>query len=218
MVSRRDEYRTISVIGDSIANGYFDKGNLGWVTRLGQKLQQDKPGRIYIRNAAVSGDCTTDCLARLRSQVVSNPGDCLIIACGVNDLSRWGGRDASTSLSGEFCKEIWTYLLQEARYLCALVYVCQILPVDESEVPYRQNDLGFDHYYRNDDIDAYNAQIKKLSEQFGCPYIEFTDMLKGRDWNDYLFDEVHPNHEGHEFIAQTVYSFVKDDVLGLFDL
>lgn len=217
MTQHKPIYKTISVLGASITNGYFDSGNLGWVTRLGQKLQEDKPGQFFIRNFAVSGDRIPDCLARFRSQVLSNPGDCLIIACGSNDIARWGARDAPTSLSHEFRQEIWSSFLREAKQLFDFVYVCQVLPVDESKVPARQNDQGLDQFYRNDDVDLYNDLIQKLCVQYDCSYINFSRALKDVDWNALLFDDVHPNKDGHAFISRFVYQAVNRDLLALFD-
>lgn len=202
--------KTISVLGDSIANGYFDQDNLGWVVRLGQKLQDNNPGSTYIRNFAVAGDHITDCLARHRSQVVSNPGDCLVIACGANDMARWGNRDSPSSLSLAFCIKTWNELLIEAKEFFDLIYVCQILPVDETKIPARENEQGLDQFYRNDDISEYNEALKTLCSDHACHFVDFSSDLTKINWDNFLFDDIHPNAKGHKLIAERMYIEVKD--------
>lgn len=206
-------YKTISVLGASITNGYFDDEQLGWPYRVVQKLQQDRPHGFYIRNFAVSGDRIVNCLERFRSQVVSNPGDALIIACGTNDLARWGSREAPNSLSLSLRVETWVKLLTEAQRLFCNIYVLSVLPVREDRVPARQNDEGEDQYYRNDDIAAYNATIKALCARFSCRFIDITATLDPKAWRDCLFDDVHPNAQGHALIADTVYAQIKGDLI-----
>ncbi|MBI1327178.1 MAG: hypothetical protein GC136_06005 [Alphaproteobacteria bacterium] len=212
----KPDYKTISILGDSIANGYFDLGTNGWVNRLIAKLQAKKPYGFYCRNFAVSGDRIPECLSRFRSEVVSNPGDPgdpLIIACGVNDLSRWGTRDSELSISPPVRLNYWNKLLSDAKKFFDRIYICEILPVDESRVPAREDDYGLKQYYRNDDIAAYNTELAKLAKKYGVTYISFSQELQNIDWNNHLFDDVHPNEKGHAFIAEHIYSVISKDLL-----
>lgn len=207
------DYKTISVLGDSIANGYFDLRNLGWPGRIIQKLQGDKPYGFYLRNFAVSGDRIHDCLQRFRSQVASNPGDALIIACGTNDIARWGERDTAQSLSLSVRLECWDALLTEARRIFEKVYVSQLLPVNEQKVPARQDAYGQNQFYRNDDVAEYNGHLFAVCKKYECTFITYDDLLQNAVWNNCLYDDVHPNETGHELIAQRVYEFLKRDLL-----
>ena len=209
----KHQYKTISVIGDSIANGYFDLGMMGWVARTIQKLQADENYGIYARNFAVSGDRIIDCLHRFRSQVVSNPGDCLVIACGSNDIARWGTRESERSLSEAVRLETWDKLLTEARRIFTKIYILQIMPVDESRIPIRQNIFGQNQYYRNDDIASYNELLKEIATRFDCQYVSFDDLLASVHWPDHLFDDIHPNEKGHELVATRMYDILKKDLL-----
>jgi len=207
------DYKTFSVIGDSIANGYFDLKNTGWVGRTVQKLQNDKNYGFYARNFAVSGDRITDCLQRFRSQVVSNPGDCLIVTCGGNDIARWGSRNSEHSLSLSIRLECWDALLTEAKRVFSKIYVSQLLPVNEQKVPARKDNYGMDQFYRNDDISEYNGHLKKLCSKYSCDFVTYDDALKSVDWNNCLYDDVHPNEKGHKLIAQRMYEVLKKDFI-----
>lgn len=209
------DYKTLSVIGDSIANGFYDSENTGWVGRTVQKLQNDKNYGFYVRNFAVSGDCINDCLQRFRSQVVSDPSDCLIIACGVNDIARWGSRKCEHTLSLSFRLKCWDALLTEAKRVFSKIYVLQILPVNEQKGSVREDDYGMDQFYRNDDISGYNDHLKNLCSKYSCRFVPYDDLLKSVDWNDCLYDDVHPNEKGHELIAQRMYEILKKDFIDI---
>ncbi|MFH1158491.1 MAG: GDSL-type esterase/lipase family protein [Pseudomonadota bacterium] len=207
------DYKILSVIGDSIANGYFDLKNTGWVGRTVQKLQNDGPYGFYARNFAVSGDRIIDCLQRFRSQVVSNPGDCLIVACGVNDIARWGSRDSEYSLALSFRLECWEALLTEAKRVFSRIYVSQILPVNEQKASVRTDGSNQFYICSNDDISEYNGHLKNLCSKYSCDFVTYDDALKSVDWNGCLFDDVHPNEKGHELIAQRMYEILKKDFI-----
>lgn len=202
-------FKVISILGDSVANGFFDESNLGWVVRMGQQLQEDTPRGFYIRNFAISGDHVTECIERFRSQIVGHPGDCLIIACGVNDLARWGRREAGNSLSIGYSMRVWNLLLTEAKKLFEHIYVCQVLPVNEVKVPARMNEQGLEQFYRNDDIAAYNSELEKMCALHACRFVDFSAEVKSVDWNAHLFDDVHPNAKGHALIAKRMVKELK---------
>jgi len=129
----------------------------------------------------------------------------LIVACGSNDVARWGGRESPPSLSLAFRMETWSKLIEEAKRIFDLIYVCQVLPVDESKVPARKNEQGLDQFYRNDAINEYNSALKNLCSDHACRFVDFTAMLEANDWKACLFDDVHPNAEGHELISRRMF-------------
>lgn len=207
------DYKVISVIGDSIAAGYFDRTSSGWVNSIIKRLDKDIVDGIYTRNFAVPGHRTLDCLSMFRSQVVPLPGDALIIACGINDLARWGDRESVQSIAPSVCMEAWQALLTEAKRIFEHIFVVEILPVYEERIPARENDFGDLQFYRNDDIDAYNKKIQKMCAKHQVSFISFKETLRQTDWNKCLFDDVHPNAEGHKIIADVMYQAVAKEML-----
>ena len=48
--------KSIGMIGDSIAHGYYDEQNLGYFTRLAQKILSIHSGEYVFNNMSQSGD------------------------------------------------------------------------------------------------------------------------------------------------------------------
>jgi lysophospholipase L1-like esterase len=78
--------QSVACLGDSITQGYFDEDGLGWVARLGQLLNKEKPLSYNTRSFGISGDTVFDAWHNLTSQVTHNNPDILIIKIGVNDV------------------------------------------------------------------------------------------------------------------------------------
>ena len=60
-------YKSIAVIGDSVANGYWDQPFEGWVARTVKKLSADRPYETGLANFAVDGDRVCDMYHRFCS-------------------------------------------------------------------------------------------------------------------------------------------------------
>jgi acyl-CoA thioesterase-1 len=75
---------SILVIGDSISAGYGITPKQGWVSLLQQRLIQQKYG-YYVVNASMSGDTTSNGLARLPQALKDHHPQITIIELGGND-------------------------------------------------------------------------------------------------------------------------------------
>lgn len=76
---------TILIIGDSLSAGYgLDDAYQGWVTLLQQRLQQEKYN-YHVINASISGDTTSNGLARLPQALKQHQPQITIIELGAND-------------------------------------------------------------------------------------------------------------------------------------
>ncbi len=74
----------ILVVGDSLSAAYGIDPDKGWVSLLGQRIQQKSfPYRVV--NASVSGDTTQNGLLRLPSSLEKHQPDVVIIELGGND-------------------------------------------------------------------------------------------------------------------------------------
>jgi len=197
------DYQTIVFLGDSITDGYFDPAG-GWAARFIQKLNTDKPHSFYANNFAVSGDRITDVWHRLASQIVTIQPDILMIAGGVNDLTRIGTPEAPLSLAPLYRAEMWENVLGLAKNIVPEIYVFDILPVVENRMPgtgaYDQN-----IYYFNSDIRAYNEEIKAWCTKHKIPFIERFKKLEEQDVVALMFDQSHPNEDGHSLLADLAY-------------
>jgi acyl-CoA thioesterase I len=75
---------TILIVGDSISAGYGIEPNQGWVHLLQQRLAEQRPA-IKIINASISGDTTSNGLARLPKALQAYQPMITIIELGGND-------------------------------------------------------------------------------------------------------------------------------------
>jgi acyl-CoA thioesterase I len=72
------------VLGDSLSAGYGIRVEEGWVTLLGQRLDQQGYGYRVV-NASVSGETTTGGLARLSHLLETQQPSIVILELGAND-------------------------------------------------------------------------------------------------------------------------------------
>ena len=75
---------TIVVLGDSLSAGYGIRPEQGWVTLLGQRLQQEGYGYRVV-NASVSGETTDGGLARLPRVLAAHHPAVVVVELGAND-------------------------------------------------------------------------------------------------------------------------------------
>ena len=81
------EPRTVLVLGDSLSAEYGLPRGSGWVTLLGQRLQQERPGWQVV-NASISGETTSGGRTRLPSLLSQHHPALVIIELGGNDALR----------------------------------------------------------------------------------------------------------------------------------
>ncbi|TYT26131.1 arylesterase [Luteimonas viscosa] len=76
--------RTVLVMGDSLSAGYGMAAPEGWVSLLGERLAERKPGWRVV-NASISGETTAGGSARIVGEVLRHRPDVVVIALGAND-------------------------------------------------------------------------------------------------------------------------------------
>ena len=76
--------RTILVMGDSLSAGYNMAASEGWVSLLGERLAERKPGWRVV-NASISGETSAGGSARVVSEVLRHKPAVVVIALGAND-------------------------------------------------------------------------------------------------------------------------------------
>ena len=79
--------RTLLVLGDSLSAEYGLPRGSGWVTLLGQRLSQERPGWQVV-NASISGETTSGGRTRLPALLAKHHPRLVIIELGGNDALR----------------------------------------------------------------------------------------------------------------------------------
>ncbi len=75
---------TLLVFGDSLSAAYGISRDSGWVSRLEQQLERERPGWRVV-NASISGETSAGGLARLPAALAQHRPRVVILALGAND-------------------------------------------------------------------------------------------------------------------------------------
>lgn len=205
-------YKVICCVGDSVANGYWDKRGLGWFGRLQEAVAAKYPFKFGFNNLAQSGDRTVDTYYRLCSDALARHPDILIIAVGKNDLIRWGAPDAPTDQSPQATAEYWERLLEVARVSVPKVLVLGLLPAVEARCPTTGWDGQTPAWKFNADRTALDSQIAQWCQAAGVEYLPMFDVFGTGDISGFYYDSAHPNDQGHALMCARV--FEKLEALG----
>jgi len=209
---------------------WFKKGSIKYVTfgdsttvygdpvpypsRLNSMLQAFF--NVDFNNVGVSGSTTSDWLPGTNSYYDKNVGlfkdaDLIVVSLGGNDLAG-GAQDYDINEAKAAMKQaeinIGTILSALRTLNHGAVIVVTIYPnyslADQYWLQYVSSDwigliqVGMDAMIR--DMRTYLSNI---------PYVILADCymsFKGLDMNDYMHDPIHPNGNGHQLYAETVFS------------
>lgn len=183
--------KTIVALGDSVTE------NGGWVESV-----SDLIGTTII-NSGISGNSTTDCLARFDRDVAAYNPDIVLIMLGIND-----------SIPAEYSNSnLETY----KRELGQLYDKCTA--IGAKVVFMRPNDVNvavFENYARYRPYGGYTAVYRQFHQgmisvaaQKGCHIIDnYTPFNSTGDVPSYLIDTVHPNDYGYEMMKETIATYL----------
>ncbi len=202
------------VFGDSIAWGAWDPDGGGWVQRLKRSLDQktlsDPEFHCLVYNLGISGN-DTDALverfafeARQRLKEIAEEA-VVLFAIGINDAQYIRSRNTNRVPLERFEQNLHR-LIQDAQTLASKVVLMEITPVDESKTaPVAWNP---DKSYLNAEIQRYNRVLRNLSDQYHVPLVEVYDAMVQFGHPPLLWDGLHPNARGHQWIAEQVRTFL----------
>lgn len=211
-MSERPNFKNILFLGDSISDGFYDSEGAGWVGRLEQLLHKDAPLMWGMQNFSVSGDRVVDALYRLNGYLTTKDTDYLFVAVGVNDIFRYGSEDAPISMALELRHDYWNRLFKLAKPFVEKVFVFSLLPVNESLNGKFTDGFGTKLISLNKDIVEYNSKIKEWAEESRAVFIDLYSRFYNHGHENLLFDDSHPNSEGHELLAQWAYEELKGKI------
>lgn len=186
----------ICIFGDSITEGYYDEEKGGWVNRVKEKLNGDK---IY--NFGISGDTTEDLLGRFYSDINNKNPDMNIFAIGVND-SEFSQKEKRNLVDFNKFKENISRLIEKSKKFTKNIIFIGLVSVDEirvSPIPWNLN-----WHYLDKDVEKYDRAIKEICDSKNIKFIDIYNEMKKVDYEKLLSDGIHPNSEGHKWIAEKV--------------
>lgn len=205
----------IYIFGDSIVQGYFDKRG-GWATRIAAYYQQhtlrDLAGEwVEVFPLGVSGDTTQGVLDRLRPEIEARrlgeeTEECIVLAVGINDAIL---RDNRTIMDVYDFQRIYDRLIDEALALCPRVICVGMTAVDELQTdPWTYSRTG--KQWKNNHINLFEDVTKQSAERKDVAFVPIhDDFLTRGTKKPMLADGLHPNDNGHAFIAREVLAAIE---------
>lgn len=193
--------------GDSITDmcrrtdpsGYL---GAGYVRRVAEMAAMTEPG-IKVVNTGVSGDRTTDLLARWDADVIERKPDVLTIMIGVNDM--WRRYDAGLPMSADEFAANYSTLLDRS---IAELNLRRIVIMEPFLVPLTDEQVG----WISEDLEAKIEVARDLATRYSATLIRLHDIFTVRAAAEgaasVIDDGVHPSAGGHELIAQSWWSSV----------
>ncbi len=200
--------KTIGIIGDSIAHGFYDAEDLGWVARLGRLMLQAHKGEYVFNNMSQSGDNIADAYHRAIYEVSSRHLELIIVNIGINDLRRRKDSDLQLDFSEGARLMYWRKLLSFLLSTGAKIVVMDLLPVVEDK--YTEDASLLRH---NSDVERYNEIIKSVCDEYKIPFMARYDMWKKRNLPELYQDATHPNARGHQLMSEEIFAFLQDNSL-----
>lgn len=176
---------TVLFLGDSLTAGYGVKPNKSYPEVLKYLIKKRKQKDIKVFNGSVSGSTTASGLKRLRFFLKAKP-NILVLALGAND----GLRGIQLASSQKHLQEI---IKLAQKHQIKIVLAGMQLPPNYGE-PYR---LQFKKMYQ------------KLYQNYQITLIPF--LLEGVGGEKHLnqADGIHPNEQGHQIMAETVFKILE---------
>lgn len=174
--------KTILVLGDSLSAEYGLARGSGWVSLLEQRLQQKKLA-FHVINASISGDTTSDGLARLPNLLNKYQPHIVIVELGGNDALR--GLDLKASET--YLRHIISTAQQAHAHV--LLVGMRISP-------------NYGPTYTK----VFEAMYAKIAQTTGVAFVPF--LLAGIASREDLFqnDRIHPTAAAHPYILDNIWT------------
>lgn len=201
--------RRVVCLGDSITQ--FGEGPDGYVWLVRHYLKNLYPQEgIETLNAGISGNESTDMIARFQHDVLDKKPDLVTISVGVNDV--WHGfydnhpkGDGPKGVKLEDYRMNVDSMVRQAIAVGAKVVILSTTVIDE--------DLNSGE---NRKAKKYNEALREIAGMHGCTFIDFqrpfrtliTDYRRTTGGKDNLLtvDGVHVNAQGNKVMAHTILS------------
>ena len=179
---------TILFLGDSLTEGLGVSKEEAFPNLVQSYIQNELKKDITVINGGVSGSTTSDALARLKWYMKKKP-NIVFVALGAND----GLRGLNLEQSQKNLEEIIKYAQESnAKVLLAGMLIPPNYGPDYSK--------RFKEMYE---------QIKNKYNLKSMPFL--LDGVAGKKELNQN-DGIHPNVEGHKYIAKKVFEFMKEDL------
>lgn len=200
----------IFIFGDSLVIGRGIGFEKSWPVFLSRSISTEDQRNIIIFNLGIPGNTSGDVAKRidlelkLRTKKSSNKDpNTIIIQIGINDAKNIKSVGNTQTNLFQFSKNI-NNIIRSAKKYSKRIYFLGITPVEES----KSKEVG-KYYFRNYDINRYNATIKNICSKTAVNFIEIYENWIGTNYSKYLLDDgIHLNQLGHKKIFTSLKKYI----------
>lgn len=181
----------IVCFGDSVTGLYYHSGGRrAYADMLRIALRSVFPGAsLSVINAGISGNTTVDALARIDADVIEHRPQLVTVMFGLNDMTRVPLPEYEANLGK---------IIVRCRDAGAEVLLCT--PNAVIDTPDRPTEK----------LEIYVAAVKSVGERWQASVVDCYaayQEIRARDPLDFallMSDEIHPNMDGHELVAERI--------------
>ncbi len=213
----------IVTIGDSITQadthwtvqGHKNTIQGGWVTRLGNLLEEGFPDEYEVINKGINGDTSMGVLDRLEKDVILLQPDIIIIGIGTNDV--FGNLSRIQNETPDSYQTAMTRIFKKFQLELpdTPVFVMGMTTVLRKYVHMRfENFLPSQKVIQNV-FNAYNYVLKELVQHFKFFYVDIQSQWPEdteESWRFYA-DGIHPNDAGYDLMTEIIYDTLRSAVI-----
>jgi acyl-CoA thioesterase-1 len=188
--------KNILFFGDSLTEGYGLQINQAPPALIQQKI--DSYGLPYCTiNAGVSGDTTHSAIMRLPNVLQQQEVDIFVLALGINDLFR--------GITPQKMEQNLTQIIErtKAQYPNVMIVLAKVkLPLEVLVSFGMMGQIAAQYAVQ------YQKVYENLAQKYGSPLIP--SLLEGvmREMHLNLSDRLHPNAQGYEIVANTIWETI----------
>lgn len=196
----------IVCLGDSITGIYYHTGGRrAWPEVLQHILRERYPQTpLKVINAGISGNTTTDALARLETDVLAPAPHLVVIKLGLNDVVRTSPEAFTANLR---------LIVQQIRQRGAEVVLLTFNAIypEHPDRPLHR-------------VLAYLQIVREVAGELSVPLADAHEAYRARQaqggskWFCLMSDAIHPNLRGHSLLAATAASIIAGQIIAPPDL
>jgi acyl-CoA thioesterase-1 len=177
----RDDRPVIAAFGDSLTAGVAGKS---YPEQL-QDLLDANGLHFRVENQGVSGDTSTDGLARIGNVIAAHP---------VLVVLEFGGNDGLRGIPVDATRKNLAQMIEQ---------------LESAHIPVVLLGITLPPNYGPDYVKPFTAMFPELAKQYRLPYLPFLLAHVYQHRELMQPDGIHPNGEGNKVVAQDVYDLIR---------
>jgi len=185
--------RTIVFFGDSVTYGYgVDPDTQSFYSRIRNIMNTGMYGNVRTVNAGVSGDDTSEALARLAGDVTVHDPDIVVIAFGLNDCQ-------NRTMTPEKFRDNITKMISSMPAKTTVILATSNSFLDTGQPVYER---------LNESLEPYMEEMRRIARERKLRLIDVHSIWKEHLKQDrmhveqYYVDPTHPSAKGHGLIYE----------------